>query len=1025
VLVDDAETYNTAVRGSWKTVRSAKSDFGPSAATRTDGEGDAQFTWQLTIPRSGNYEVFARYPQVEGAAKDATYTVRHAQGSAAKSVDQSAKAGSWVSLGRFPFTKGLGSAITLSDQASGTVSADAVKLVRDNSADADNERKDFQYRYDADGNTVQVDDRTPGARISTYAMTYDGLDRLQRLVERAGETVRNTTSFTYDENGNPTSRTHDDVWSQFDYDARDLVERVTNARTPSDSDRNVTTFAYDARGMVERQVKPNGNAVDFSYFLDGALQHQVERKRDNGPVVAEHTLEYGPNGDPSRDVSRLMNADNAAATLDNTYAYEYDPRDRIARVTKTGDRPNTETYIHDANSNVIEQTSDDVTTTHNYDRNRLVSSTARGVTSSYNYDPLGRLNTVSSGGQIISDNTYDGFDRISQHVAGTGAAAKTTSYTFDPFDRTASETTNVGAASEKRTDLNYLGISGDVLSEQQGGKVVKSYQTSPGGSKITQIKVNEDDGREVSHFTYHPKGDVEALTKDDGNTRTTYGYTAYGSNDESKFTGVDKPDPQNPDQEPYNAYRFNAHRFDHASGTYDMGFRDYDPSLNSFLTRDMYNGALDDLNLTVDPFTGSRYAFAGGNPISNIELDGHLFGLSLSDIGHAALDVVGLIPVVGEVADVANGAWYLAEGNYVDAALSFTSAIPLAGYAASAAKGARYGTRAARALNRAENAVPPVRPRPGGGSNTPGGGQPNAPSGGSPRSPGGGSGGPPKSPPPANPPPAKPKPPPPAAPPSRGPSCPIPNSFVAGTSVLMADGSRKPIEQVQTGDTVLATDPETGDTRGRTVVDTITGEGDKHLVEITVDTDGKKGAKSGVIIGTDGHPFWIPDLGTWLDAGQLKPGMWLRTSAGTYVQVTAVHAWTQHQRVHNLTVNGTHTYYVGTGETEALVHNCGKNQGVYEFPDQWNPGKTYVGKTNNFTRRLQDHIDSGRLARREDATCTHVCGTDDDLFIAEHLRMEELRSQGVGLGNDLTSPGKKMLEKRLNAEWFEQLPLWD
>ncbi|MGH3389012.1 MAG: RHS repeat-associated core domain-containing protein, partial [Actinomadura sp.] len=430
--------------------------------------------------------------------------------------------------------------------------------------------------------TVQVDDRTPGARISTYAMTYDGLDRLQRLVERAGETVRNTTSFTYDENGNPTSRTHDDVWSQFDYDARNLVERVTNARTPSDSDRNVTTFAYDARGLMTRQGKPNGNTVDFAYFLDGALQHQIERKRDAGAVVAEHTLEYGPNGDPSRDVSRLMNADDPAATLDNTYAYTYDPRDRIAQVTKTGDRPNTETDIHDANSNVIEQTSDEVTTTHNYDRNRLISSTARGVTSSYNYDPLGRLNTVSSGGQIISDNTYD------------------------PFDRTGSETTNAGGTGEKRTDLNYLGISGDVLSEQQNGRVVKSYQTSPGGSKITQIKVNEDDGREVSHFTYHPKGDVEALTKDDGNIRTTYGYTAYGSNDESKFTGVDKPDPQNPDQEPYNAYRFNAHRFDHAAGTYDMGFRDYDPGLNRFLTRDMYAGALDDLNLTGSPASGTR-----------------------------------------------------------------------------------------------------------------------------------------------------------------------------------------------------------------------------------------------------------------------------------------------------------------------------------------------------------------------------------------------------------------------------------
>jgi hypothetical protein len=37
----------------------------------------------------------------------------------------------------------------------------------------------------------------------------------------------------------------------------------------------------------------------------------------------------------------------------------------------------------------------------------------------------------------------------------------------------------------------------------------------------------------------------------------------------------------------------------------------------------MYNGALADMNLGTNPWTGNRYAFAGGNPITGIELDGH------------------------------------------------------------------------------------------------------------------------------------------------------------------------------------------------------------------------------------------------------------------------------------------------------------------------------------------------------------------------------------------------------------------
>ncbi|MEU5992340.1 hypothetical protein ABZ806_25500 [Spirillospora sp. NPDC047418] len=52
--------------------------------------------------------------------------------------------------------------------------------------------------------------------------------------------------------------------------------------------------------------------------------------------------------------------------------------------------------------------------------------------------------------------------------------------------------------------------------------------------------------------------------------------------------------------------------------------------------------------------------------------------------------------------------------------------------------------------------------------------------------------------------------------------------------------------------------------------------------------------------------------------------MWLCTSVGTYVQITATEHWTaHHQRVHNLTVARLHTYYVREGKSPLLVHNTG------------------------------------------------------------------------------------------------------
>ncbi|MFB9472057.1 polymorphic toxin-type HINT domain-containing protein [Nonomuraea salmonea] len=150
-----------------------------------------------------------------------------------------------------------------------------------------------------------------------------------------------------------------------------------------------------------------------------------------------------------------------------------------------------------------------------------------------------------------------------------------------------------------------------------------------------------------------------------------------------------------------------------------------------------------------------------------------------------------------------------------------------------------------------------------------------------------------------------------------GTTCALPNSFVPGTPVLMADGSTKPIEKVETGDEVVATDPATGRTEARPVLTLISSKGVKKLVDITVTVDGAKD----VITATDNHPFWVPKRKAWLTAGALQSGMWLQTSAGTYVQITAIAHRTATQRVHNLTVEDLHTYHVVAGSQAILVHN--------------------------------------------------------------------------------------------------------
>jgi hypothetical protein len=146
------------------------------------------------------------------------------------------------------------------------------------------------------------------------------------------------------------------------------------------------------------------------------------------------------------------------------------------------------------------------------------------------------------------------------------------------------------------------------------------------------------------------------------------------------------------------------------------------------------------------------------------------------------------------------------------------------------------------------------------------------------------------------------------------------NSFMPDTRVLLASGGSRPIKDIRDGDRVLSTDPVTGATDGEPVTRLITGTGDKQLVDVTI----RSGGGQATVTATANHPFWVPDLARWVDAGELHHGQLLRTSTGTWAQVSAVRHHIEHATVNNLTVAGHHTFYVLAGATPLLVHNDAK-----------------------------------------------------------------------------------------------------
>ncbi|MFI6645726.1 polymorphic toxin-type HINT domain-containing protein [Streptomyces sp. NPDC050504] len=198
------------------------------------------------------------------------------------------------------------------------------------------------------------------------------------------------------------------------------------------------------------------------------------------------------------------------------------------------------------------------------------------------------------------------------------------------------------------------------------------------------------------------------------------------------------------------------------------------------------------------------------------------------------------------------------------------------------------------------------------------------------------------------------------------------HSFLPGTKVLMADGSTKPIEKVELRDRIIVTDPETGRTTVREVAGTITTEDDKHFVDLNL-TTGNGTAEE--LTSTTTHPFWSVSEGAWIEAGDLKPGMTLRTAKADTVTVAAVHQYNKRQRTHDLTISEIHTYYVLAGATPVLVHNCdtgglslsGARQVSGRFPKTANPGETLFRQKDDGTVTAYARYDEeGAIYQRAD-----------------------------------------------------------
>ncbi|MEU1729778.1 RHS repeat-associated core domain-containing protein [Streptosporangium sp. NPDC020145] len=832
----------------------------------------------------------------------------------------------------------------------------------------------YTFGYDAKDRTTSYGDPTGVREVG-----YDDEDQILKVTRKTAGQADETFSYGYDERGNITSRTYPDgtaVTFAYDGDGRQTEQKVTGGTAGAGAEWR---FGYDVAGRRTSTTLPGGTGLTERRAYDdaGRLTRIATANGDADPVSAfDLTLDQVGNptkvvttrGTASESVSyaydtvdRVTSAcysatscatgSQMAGRIDYTYdlvgnrlsqkrtgtagndttVYAYDEADQLTRETVT--RPGSSVardFAYDVNGNQIRAGADRFE--YNLD-NSLAKATVNGNSTTFAYDATGlRLSATSAG----AGGTVSAIQRWSWDVNGTlpqialdttvnagGAVVERQGFTYGPEDEPLALLT--GGAHSYTHD--WLGGVANMVSP--AGQIEAGYDYDPFGNPRTGTTLTAGAAGRATP----PPGGAGAA-----------GRSGAGAPERSVAAGPDNP------------LRFTGAYQDSTTGdgNYYLRARNYNPGTGRFSSVDpmptgvgatsAYTYASNNPLVYTDP-TGMVNAAAdgggsgtapgqeaesgpspedvakaqqlqnksvldvileaGGQILMEIMGINDIVNCLNGDIGSCVMAVIGALPwgKIFKAKKIAEAIWragkavfaFFEELKWAKAILRGAEKAAEAAKAAAARAARAAAEKAAAAKAAAEAYAKKVaaeaaerskalaakakaKTKPKAASERPRLDRPNCKPG---------------------------------------------NSFVAGTPVLMADGTVKPIEKVDLGEQVVATDPETGQTTAKPVVRLIVGEGEKNLVRVTVDTDGDRGSATGQIAATDGHPFWVESAHKWLKAGELQPGMWLRTSAGTHVQVTALKKWTAHERVHNFTIADIHTYHVVTGGTSLLVHNDG------------------------------------------------------------------------------------------------------
>ncbi|HEX8121007.1 MAG TPA: RHS repeat-associated core domain-containing protein [Solirubrobacteraceae bacterium] len=494
---------------------------------------------------------------------------------------------------------------------------------------ADDPLRVYAYSYDHQrqitsmtDQSIKADgtpDRTNG-RTTTYG--YDPADRPTSTDETWSGGL--DTQLFYDRDGNVTERrtdgaitgatTYSGGRTTFStYDSLDR-ERTNRVRTPTATitagylDRT-TTMTYTPSGELSTIDKPNGDFEQRSYDSAGRLSY-MDRTAAGKPK--QQSYSYDRNGNRSEDEHGR---------------YTFNARDQLVRWERGLWQPRTGVVDYTLNGNgaVTEKRDSYDGSTRRFvyfgDRLESIRDASGSIISNYKYNDdassakFGQLKEIATGSKTETF-TFDEFDRMTTYASG----GTTRRYAYDGMDRRDArydDATSQTAA----VDYSYIGGT-ELLSRERRATRTDFYDYTADGERIGQTSQASNGALTPVSYGKDANGNVETV----GTGRCRYGESQDCYFDDP-YGNQEGADNQLSTQAQNNPFRFQGHYRDAESGMYDMRARQYRPEAGGFLQSDRYEAANLDFSLQSDLLTQNRYAFAGGNPVTNVEFDGHFGGM--------------------------------------------------------------------------------------------------------------------------------------------------------------------------------------------------------------------------------------------------------------------------------------------------------------------------------------------------------------------------------------------------------------